>query len=312
MLKKIFRTQKTGQAAILLMLASLLSYGAGLFRDRIIANVFGLGSLADTYNTAFIIPDILFNTFIAGALSVAFIPVFASYLKIDKKEAYIIANTVITISSIVLAVLAFIFYFLVPYLVPAIFSTTNLEEQNLIITMTRILLLSPLFFAISNALGSILITHKHFLAYALSGFLYNAGIILGILMFHEQIGIFSAAVGAIIGAFFHLMIRLLDVLTTKYRFKATLSLKHKGVIKIFKLMIPKTIGLLSWQINLIVYAVVGFTLVEGSFTAFHFSRNLQSFPVSLFATFFFGLLCGDLFCKDLFIKYFYKDCFEKL
>jgi putative peptidoglycan lipid II flippase len=282
MLSKIFRSQKSGQAAFMLMLASILSYAAGLFRDRTLSHTFGATHLTDAFNAAFIIPDFLFNLFIAGALSVAFIPVFTGYLKDNQREAEDVANTIITFGTLLLGAVGIIIFIIAPYMIPAIFSSTPANEHELIITMTRILLVSPILFAISNALGSILITHKHFLAYALSGFLYNVGIIFGVIILHERLGIYSAAVGAIIGAFLHLAIRVLNILTVKYKFRPTLSLRHAGVKKIFWLMIPKTVGLISWQAMIIVYTVVAYGLGEGSVAAYNYARNLQSFPVSLF------------------------------
>jgi putative peptidoglycan lipid II flippase len=282
MLSKIFRSQKTGQAAFLLMLASGLSYAAGLLRDRTLSTTFGATRYTDAYNASFLIPDFLFNLFIAGALSVAFVPVFTSYLKTSKADAQKIANTVITAGVILLGVLGIIFFFLAPYLIPAIFTSIEPSDHVMIITMTRILLISPILFCVSNALGSILITHKNFLAYALSGFLYNIGIILGVIILHNQFGIYAAAIGAIIGAFFHLSVRVLNILTIKYKYRPRLSLKHEGIKKIFILMIPKTISLVLWQSMLFVYTLVAYMLQEGSVAAFNFARNLQSFPVSLF------------------------------
>jgi len=301
MLTKIFRSQKSGQAAFLLMLASLLSYGAGLFRDRILSHTFGATHLTDAYNASFLIPDFLFNLFVAGALSVAFIPVFTSYLKQDDKEAEEVANTIITFGVLLLGFVGIIIFIIAPFIVPAIFNNTSAEDQSLIITMTRILLVSPILFAISNAIGSILITHKNFLAYALSGFLYNIGIIFGIIVLHSQFGIYSAAIGAIIGTLFHLAIRLLNIFAIGYQFKPTLSLKHKGVKKILRLMVPKTINLVAWQTMLVVYTLVAYTLAEGSVAAFNYARNLQSFPVSLFgiafATAIFPFLSDDAHSK---------------
>ncbi|MFC1656300.1 murein biosynthesis integral membrane protein MurJ, partial [Patescibacteria group bacterium] len=302
MLSKIFRSQKSGHAAFLLMLASILSYAAGLLRDRTLGHAFGATKFTDAYNASFLIPDLLFNLFIAGALSVAFVPVFSSYLKVDQKEADKIANTIITFGALLLGVLGIIFFFLTPYIVPLAFQHISAENHTMIITMTRILLLSPILFAISNALGSILITHKNFLAYALSGFLYNMGIILSIILFSEQFGIYAAAIGAIMGAFFHLAIRFLNILTIKFKFQPQLSLKHKGFKKIIKLMIPKTVSLVSWQIALWVYTLVAYSLAEGSVAAFNYARNLQSFPVSLFgiafATAIFPFLSDHAHHKD--------------
>jgi len=282
MLSKIFRSQKTGQAAFLLMAASGLSYAAGLMRDRVLSTTFGATRYTDAYNASFLIPDLLFNLVIAGALSVAFVPVFTSYFKENEEVARKIANTIITFGSLLLGGLGIILFFLVPYIITGFFHHIDPANHELIIGMTRIMLISPILFAVSNALGSILITQKHFLAYALSGFLYNLGIILGIILLNEHFGIYAASIGAIIGSFFHLAVRVLDIFTVKYKFRPTLNLRHKGVRKIFKLMIPKTASLVAWQIMLWVYTFVAFGLAEGSVAAFNYARNLQSFPVSLF------------------------------
>ena len=87
MLSKIFRSQKTGQAAFLLMAASALSYAAGLARDRVLSTTFGATRYTDAYNASFLIPDLLFNLFIAGALSVAFVPVFIFLFRFDVPPA---------------------------------------------------------------------------------------------------------------------------------------------------------------------------------------------------------------------------------
>ena len=282
MLSKIFRSQKTGQAAFLLMAASGLSYAAGLARDRVLSTTFGATRYTDAYNASFLIPDLLFNLVIAGALSVAFVPVFTSYFKEEKEVARKIANTIITFGSVLLGVLGIVFFFFVPHIITGFFHHIDPADHELIIGMTRILLVSPILFAISNALGSILITQKHFLAYALSGFLYNLGIIFGIIILNEHFGIYAAAIGAIIGSFLHLAVRVLDIFSVKYKYRPALSLKHEGVKKIFKLMIPKSISLVAWQIMLWTYTFVAFSLAEGSVAAFNYARNLQSFPVSLF------------------------------
>ncbi|MCK5343433.1 MAG: polysaccharide biosynthesis C-terminal domain-containing protein, partial [Candidatus Heimdallarchaeota archaeon] len=48
------------------------------------------------------------------------------------------------------------------------------------------------------------------------------------------------------------------------------------------LMIPKSISLIAWQLNLYIFAIVGMKIIEGGLAAFHFARNIQSFAVSLF------------------------------
>jgi len=280
--KKFFKPIGIGSATALIAMTSLLSYAIGLLRDRIIAINFGTTAATDAYNASFLIPDILFNLFIAGALSAAFLPIFTEYLIKDKEEAYKIASTMLTVAVILIGVLALIAFILMPHIIPQLFSSIDVEGQKNIINMTRLMLGSAILFAISNTLGNILMSFKHFLAYSLSPILYNLGIILGIIFLHDKVGIYSAAIGVLIGATLHCLIRIIDVATTEYKYKPLLQVKHPAFKKIIKLMIPKSISLIAWQINLYVFAIIGMKILEGGLAAFHFARNIQSFAVSLF------------------------------
>lgn len=282
MRKKFFRPIQIGGATALIAITSFISYAIGLFRDRIIAVNFGTTSATDTYNASFLIPDFLFNLFIAGALTAAFLPIFTEYLVKDKEEARKVANTMLTGATLLISVLAVIAFIFMPQIIPAIFSDTDPEMQKNIINMTRLMLPSAILFAISNTLGNILMSYKHFIAYAISPILYNLGIILGISFLHESIGIYSAATGVLIGASLHAIIRIIDTFSTEYKYKPQLDTSHPGFKKIIKLMIPKSISLIAWQLNLYIFAIVGMKIIEGGLAAFHFARNIQSFAVSLF------------------------------
>jgi putative peptidoglycan lipid II flippase len=282
MFKKIFTPSKAGKATVLIATASFLSYGIGLLRDRIIAVNFGASSATDTYNASFLIPDLLFNLFIAGALTAAFLPVFSEQLQKGKEEAYKIANIMLTAATITISLLALIAFIFMPQIIGLSFSEFTPAMQNDISNMTRLMLFSAIIFAISNTLGNILMSYKHFIAYAISPILYNLGIILGVIFLEEKFGIYSAAIGVIIGAALHCSVRVIDSIYTGYRYKPSLNLTHPAFKKIIKLMIPKSFSLIGWQANLYIFAVVGVKIQEGGLAAFHFARNIQSFAVSLF------------------------------
>ena len=282
MIKKIFKPISTGNASALIALTSLLSYAVGLLRDRTIAVHFGTTTATDTYNASFLIPDMLFNLFIAGALIAAFMPIFSEYLVKDKQEADRVANIVLTGASMLISILAIIAFIFIQDIIPAIFPTIGLEGQQNIIIMTRLMLPSALLFSISNTLGNILMTYRHFTAFAISPVLYNLGIIFGVVFLNERYGIYSAAIGVLIGAFLHLTIRIIDISRTTFKFKPQLDLKHPGIKRIIKLMIPKSLSLIAWQANLYIFAIVGMRITEGGLAAFNFARNIQSFAVSLF------------------------------
>jgi len=281
-MEKVFKPVTVGKATALVSITAFLSYLIGLFRDRIIAINFGTTSLTDTYNASFLIPDFLFNLLIAGALASAFLPVFTEYVTKNKEEAYKIANTIITGGTMIIAILAVLAFIFMKEIVYFTFpNVTDLAQAN-IINMTRMILPSAIIFTISNSLGNILMSYKHFTSYSLSPVLYNLGIIIGVIFFSQSLGIYSAPLGVLIGGVLHAAIRLIDIHDIEYRFKFEIDFRHPGIKKIIKLMIPRTIGLITWQINLYIFAVVGMNLIDGGLAAFNFARNIQSFAVSLF------------------------------
>jgi putative peptidoglycan lipid II flippase len=50
----------------------------------------------------------------------------------------------------------------------------------------------------------------------------------------------------------------------------------------YKLSFPKSLSLVFWQLSVWVYSIIGYSLAEGSISAFNYARNVQCFAVSLF------------------------------
>ncbi|PIZ76042.1 murein biosynthesis integral membrane protein MurJ [Candidatus Peregrinibacteria bacterium CG_4_10_14_0_2_um_filter_38_24] len=281
MQKNIFRPVKMGAATAIVLGTTLLSNFIGLARDKIIALHFGTSISTDIYNASFLIPDMIFNLFVAGALTAAFMPVFSDYIEKNEGESMKLANTMMNAMTgmiFILALLAFIFINpLIGFLFPNLDAATQLE----IAKMTRLMLPSAMIFAVSNILGNILMSYKHFTAYSISPILYNIGIIAGVLLLKEKFGIYSAAIGVLVGAVLHCSVRIFDSIKTKYRYSFTLDLKQEGFKKIIKLMIPRTLSLIMWQINLYVFTIIGMRIMTGGLAAFNFARNIQSFTTAL-------------------------------
>jgi putative peptidoglycan lipid II flippase len=279
-IQKYFRPISLKAASLVLMGASLISYLAGLFRDLILSYYFGAGEAADVYYTSFLVPDLIFNLTIAGVLGGVFIPLFRQkYLK-DKQEAMALAGAFLVTSQLMVLVICVIAYFLMPFIAENFFGNASLDQQKDIILMSRIMLASPIIFALSNSLGSVLMSFKHYLSYALSPGLYNLGIIAGIYLFNEEYGIYSAVFGVIIGLILHLLIRFVDLWNLDFSFK--FSFKADGLWEMYKLSIPKSLGLVFWQLSVWVYNIIGYSMVDGSIAAYNYARNIQSFAVSLF------------------------------
>jgi len=276
------RSKTIFSAAFILIVTSLTSRFLGLIRDRLLAGKFGAGDELDIYYAAFRIPDLIFNILVVGAISAAFIPVFAEYFHKDKKEAWRLASGVLNLTVLFLVILAGILAIFAPQLMLLVAPGFNGAKREMTILLTRIMFLSPIMLGISSILSGILQYFRRFLVSSLAPLMYNFGIIFGILVFVPAWGLIGLAWGVILGAGLHLLIQLPSTIYSGFKYHRILNFHHGGVRKIIKLMIPRTIGLASDQINFLVITAIASTLSAGSIAIFNLSNNIQYLPIGIF------------------------------
>ena len=287
MIKTLFGPLGAGAGALLLAAANLASYVAGLVRDLVLASTFGAGQATDAFFAGFLIPDFLFNFLVLGFVSGALLPVFLSTAEKSRAQAAAVFQSFLTLVAVMTTGFAIAAYLLAPWLIGIFFgglpdgSMRPQTELDEITDITRILLLSPILFGISNSLGMILLAKRRFLSIAVSPVLYNLGIILGIVLCGDRYGIIAAAWGAVGGAGLHLLSRALDFPATGVYIRPRLRLSP-GLIKIIRLGIPKTLGLVAFQLVLVTFAYLATRTETGGLAAWNLARNVQSLPVSLF------------------------------
>lgn len=267
--------------AFLLAGSSLISSLLGLFRDRLLASQFGAGPELDMYFAAFRIPDFLYGILIMGGLSAAFLPVFSEYMNKDEKTAWRFAGEMLNFVIIVLGCIAILLFFLAPALIPLVVPGFSDTQQELTVSLTRIMLLSPILFGISAVLSSLLQYFNRFFAYALAPMLYNLGIIMGILFLVPHFGIRGLAYGVVMGALLHAFIQLIPALNTGFK-SASLSFSQRiGIQRVFFLAFPRTIGAGAAYFTPIMMTALASSFTVGSIAIFTFANNLQMIPVGV-------------------------------
>lgn len=270
-------------ATFVISFFSLVSRVVGLLRDRILAGQFGASSELDIYYAAFRIPDFLFQILVAGALFSIFIPIFVEYMKKGEKESWYFSQNVMTIFFVfvtISAVILIIFTpFLMSFLAPGFFGKNRL----LVISLTRIMFLSPLFLGLSAILSSILQSYRRFFIFSLAPVFYNLGIIFGVVFFVPKFGLIGLAWGVVLGTFLHFAIQIPSVWKLGFRFRWVMDFSHQGLRQMFKLALPRIFGLAVSQINLLVITAIASTLIPGSITIFNFAENLQTVIPGLIA-----------------------------
>lgn len=276
-------TEQVTTAALIVAAASLISRLVGVIRDRILASTFGAGDVLDAYYAAFKIPDFLYNLVILGALSAAFIPVFTEYTETKGKEyAWRLAEKVLSIVAAVMILSSAVLFVAMPRLMLLIAPGFSGEKLDLAIRLSRIMLVSASFLALSGVMGGILQSMRRFVAFSLAPVLYNLGIVAGAVILVPWLGPIGLGWGVALGAFLHFFAQSTVVISMGLRRLPRPSLEHEGVRRILRLMAPRTMGLAVSQINLTIILALASLLEVGSVTVLNLAMNLQAVPVGIF------------------------------
>ncbi len=282
------------RAAFLVGFFTLLSSLLGMFRDRMLADAFGAGQELDTYYASFRIPDFFYNTLMASLISSAFLPILSQYLhKPEEKnkakndfdfsqDTQNFVDSLVTILTFFLFAVIVLLWFFSPFLVSWIAPGFSPEQQALTARLTRIMLLSPLFLSFSGLLGNILNLRGFFFFYSLAPVVYNLGSILAIIFLVPHFGITGLAWGIALGAFFHFSVQLVPSILMGLKIRFRWDPTHPGLIKVLKMMLPRSLHLGVLQLNLIAVTLLASVLPVGSLSVFNFANNLQSLPLGIF------------------------------
>ncbi len=269
-------------ASAMLAFFGLASRLMGLVRDRILASRFGASDVLDVYYISFQIPDFIFNLLAIGAVSTAFIPLFIEYENKNGKEAaWKLASNFLNVLMAVLFAGVVVLFILTPWLVDVIAPGFAEEKKYLATLFTRVMLFSPLIFAVSTVAGSVLQALNRFVAFAAAPLAYNLGIIVGAVFFEPMFGPLGLAEGVVLGALLHLAVQIPALKKTGFRWFKIFDRTDQGVRKIFKLIVPRSFGLAAVQINWIVLNALATTLGIGAVAALNFAYNLQFVPIAL-------------------------------
>lgn len=275
------------QAVGLLFVTVLISNLLGLIRNVVIANRVGLtyGSIAplDNYYAAFVLPDLLYSIIIVGALSSAILPLLVKTdTEGDERHFWQTFNLILS-TGLTVVIFGLIFlYFVLPKLVPSLFPGFSPTEMSVTIGLAQVLLLSPLFFTLSQISTSALQAKRHFFAPAIAPIIYNLAIIAGSL-FIPRYGLGALVIGVLAGAFGHFLVQLPSLVRLGWRFNFQTGFGDSRIRQIMSLMLPRTIALTSTQLLLIFFYRIASEFPGGSISIYKLTDDLQTAPVLLLA-----------------------------
>ncbi len=271
------------EAAILLGLASFSSQFLGLIRDRALVSFVGPGSVLDVYYVSFRVPDLIFALFASLVSVTALVPILQKFKTDDDRiseDMQAFLNTLLVVFSGVLVLVCLTVYFFMPYIMKFFVADLSGETYPLVVLMSRIMLLSPIFFGLQNIFTSVTQLYKKFFVFAIAPIVYNMGILFGVIVLYPVMGAKGLAYGVILGAFTHMAIQIPLLYYLGFSFARPSLGKYWSTLKeVFLVSIPRTITLSLSNITLFFITLLLVHISTGSVSLFNFALNVQSIPL---------------------------------
>jgi putative peptidoglycan lipid II flippase len=266
----------------------LCSRLAGLVRLRVFAHYFGLQSdSADAFNAAFRIPNFLQNLFGEGALSASFIPVYAALVaRGERRDANRVAGAVASLLAVVVAALVLVGVFATPALITVIAPGFTGPKRELTIEIVRVLFPGAGLLVLSAWCLGVLNSHHRFLLSYAAPVMWNAAMIVTLVVFGGQTTLPRLAVllawGSVAGSALQFAVQVPVVwrVAPDLRFALTAGSEHVRIVT--RNFVPVFISRGVVQVSAYIDALLASLLPTGAVTGLTNAQLLYTLPVSLF------------------------------
>ncbi len=268
-------------AALPIAAGNILSRLVGFVREPIIAYYFGRGVAVDAFQIAWTAPSTIYDMLIAGAVSAALVPVFSEYAEGDRDEFWRVVSGILTLALAALTAVVALALWQAPLIVAVLTRPQEGALRDLAVPLLRLLMPAVLLMGVSGLATAVLHAQRRFLLPAFVMVAFNLGIVLGVVTLHEQLGVNSLAVGALIGALAQVALQLPGLRGA--RLQPGLGIGHPAVRRIMRLYAPVALG--------IGFSIVGTLLdrwlasgFEGALSTMRYATTLIQFPLGLVAS----------------------------
>ncbi len=278
----------------------LVSRLSGLVRTRVFGNYFGASGIADAFNVAFRIPNMMQNLLGEGVLSASFIPVYTRLIDQDRhEEASKVAGAVLGLLAVIAgAVSLFAVVFAAPL---ATIVAPGFEGPKRDLTVQLMQIVSPgigLLVLSAWCLG-VLNSHRRFFLSYVAPVVWNlvqiAALVIGAMILLpdrwtpigatdsqlQQLAV-ALAIGTLVGGLAQLLIQVPSVMRLEPGLRPSLSRSIPGVRQVMRAAGPVIAGRGVVQLATYVDVLLASLLATGAVSLLYYSQQLYLLPVSLF------------------------------
>lgn len=277
-----------GSGAALVAAGVLISRVLGFARDAVIAHVLGTSVASGALRAALRIPNLLQNLFGEGALSAAFIPVYAR-LRTEGRdaEAVRVAGAVFTLLALLSSALVLIGVSWSRELVGLLTPGFTTETRALTTTLVRIMFPGVGLLVLSAWCLGVLNSHRRFFLSYVSPVMWNLAIIVAVLLGREgrlEDAARMVAWGAMIGSALQFLVQLPAVLSLVRGIKLDPALGDPSVRTVARNFGPALMSRGVLQVSSFVDLQFATMLSANAVAALGYAQSITLLPVTLFGT----------------------------
>jgi putative peptidoglycan lipid II flippase len=280
--------RRIARAAGLVGAVTLVSRITGLLRDVVTGYYFGAGSAADAFFVAFRLPNLLRRFVGEGAMSVAFIPIFAEYLRHDSAvHAERALRALAGGLAVVGGVLTLIGIVLAPLWVELLAPGFGAEPETRALTVELTRLIFPYVLLVSEValFGGFLNALRHFVAPAFAPVLLNLAMIgcAIVLVPSLERPILALVIGVLLGGVLQLAAQIVPLMARGVSVTPVWQPSHPALGRVLRLLGPSTFGVAAYQINVMISTSLASVLPVGSVAALWYAGRIVEFPIGVVA-----------------------------
>lgn len=275
----------------MMSVSTMVSRLTGFVRTWAMAYALGLTAIADSYDIANNLPNMLFELLAGGVLSSVFIPLFMEQLqKNGDEDASRFASYVLNIIVIVLGAVALLGTIWPEPFVRTQTLTVSPEKALLATYLFRFFAVQIVFYGAGLVFTGVLNSYRKFLAPAIAPIFNNIVVTVVILGFYvpfrdtrPQLAIAALAVGTTLGVLAMAIVQIPSVFKVGFRYTARIDWHHPALKKVAVKMGPTLIYVVTNLVAVTFRTNFAMATGDGGQAALRYAWQFYQLPYGIFA-----------------------------
>lgn len=239
------------RSAGILGLGNIASRVVGLAREAIISGYFGSSGELSAFKLAARVPTMIYDLLVGGMLSAALVPVLSEYTRPERRQELMqAASAILSLIAVVMGIIVLALELLAVPLAGILGDFEDPALQETLARMLRVIAPAVLLFGLSGGVTGLLYALKRFNYTAISGAVFNMGIVIAAPLLADRIDVYALPLGIVAGSIMQLAVMAPGLRDLRLRFSA--MWRHPAVRRILRLYVPIVLGLIVTQVQIIV------------------------------------------------------------